>query len=135
LCSRLFAELRKALVSPGNSQVCLIYHTALRRLRLSSKSCLLSRVACDVSALIGDTDPGSEWANPLIDTICIPASAQALGKFCLRNCRPLSSLAFESRSRLDRIEESAFQECLLLESLFIPASMRLISHSTVLRTS
>jgi hypothetical protein len=41
--------------------------------------------------------------------IILPASVEVLGEYCFYSCTLLSSVIFESGSRLSRIEKSAFK--------------------------
>jgi hypothetical protein len=50
----------------------------------------------------------------------IPSSVEVLCNGCFRQCSSLSTLRFESDSRLARIESQAFSGCVRLQSLRIP---------------
>jgi hypothetical protein len=45
-----------------------------------------------------------------LTTIHVPASVEVLCKSCFSSCESLTSVAFESNSKLQRIAESAFAE-------------------------
>jgi hypothetical protein len=66
-----------------------------------------------------------------LSAIVVPASVEILGEECLSNCRLLSSVSFESGSRLARIERRAFYDCSSLKSLFLPASLEFIAGSAL----
>jgi hypothetical protein len=57
-----------------------------------------------------------------INSVIIPSSVTHLYKSCFSNCKPLSSISFESESNLQRIEESAFAYSGLITTV-IPASV------------
>jgi hypothetical protein len=57
--------------------------------------------------------------------IVIPASVEMLGKWCFLECGSLTSVIFESDSRLSRIEKQAFSETGLIE-IAIPASVEVL---------
>jgi hypothetical protein len=59
-----------------------------------------------------------------LQSICIPATVETIGQNCFSNCTSLSSITFESDSRLNRIEMNAFRGCSSLQSIFIPASVQ-----------
>jgi hypothetical protein len=56
--------------------------------------------------------------------ILIPASVESLGDECFSLCIVLSSLTFESGSKLFRIGARAFVNCSRLESIVIPRSIQ-----------
>jgi hypothetical protein len=64
-----------------------------------------------------------------LKSICIPASVEILCAGCFEACCPLSSLTFESGSKLKEIEEKVFCHCLFLHALSIPASVKKIHGS------
>jgi hypothetical protein len=55
----------------------------------------------------------------------IPNSVEILGSRCFSNCKSLSSITFESNSRLTRIESEAFSES-SLRSILIPNSVEIL---------
>jgi hypothetical protein len=57
--------------------------------------------------------------------IIIPASVEAICKACFANCGSLTSVTFESSSKLQRIEESVFQWS-GLTAIIIPASVEVL---------
>jgi hypothetical protein len=57
-------------------------------------------------------------------SICIPSSVEVLCYACFRGCDSLSSLIFESDSKLTRIEGEVFSGCVALKSISIPQSIR-----------
>jgi hypothetical protein len=56
----------------------------------------------------------------------IPASIELLGEECFANCQSLSSITFESGSRLSRIEKMVFFMAGLVE-MIIPAMVEVLS--------
>jgi hypothetical protein len=58
----------------------------------------------------------------------IPFDIEILGSSCFSNCQSLSSISFESISRLTRIESSAFSSS-SLRSILIPHSVRFLDGS------
>jgi hypothetical protein len=60
----------------------------------------------------------------LIEMI-VPASIEFLGFECFSLCKSLSSIIFESGSRLSRIEARAFYETGLIE-MIVPASIEFL---------
>jgi hypothetical protein len=61
--------------------------------------------------------------------ICIPAPAEVVPCSSWSGCCRFSILAFESGSRLSRIERCAFQGCLLLKSICIPSSVEVLGEA------
>jgi hypothetical protein len=59
----------------------------------------------------------------------IPRNVEILGSKCFSDCRSLSSIAFESNSRLTRIESNAFRGS-SLQSILIPRNVEFIDVST-----
>jgi hypothetical protein len=59
-----------------------------------------------------------------LKSICLPASVESLGERSFMCCESLSSLTFESGSKLNRIERLAFDRCFKLKSIVIPRSTR-----------
>jgi hypothetical protein len=57
--------------------------------------------------------------------IILPASVEMLGEKCFTWCKPLSSVRFESGSRLSRIENEAFRVTGLVE-IILPASVEFL---------
>jgi hypothetical protein len=49
-----------------------------------------------------------------------------LGAFCFWNCEQLARVAFESGSKLARIETAAFQKCGVLASFCLPSSVEFV---------
>jgi hypothetical protein len=62
----------------------------------------------------------------------IPSSVAVLGSSCFSECKSLSSISFESNSRLMRIEWDAFS-CSSLQSIVIPSSVEIIGSSCFAR--
>jgi hypothetical protein len=67
--------------------------------------------------------------SPSLNFICIPSTLMHIGKSCFSRCQSLSTLSFESNSKLDRIEGSAFSGCSSLKSICIPSSVRILCES------
>jgi hypothetical protein len=61
--------------------------------------------------------------------VYIPSSVTILRRSCFNECHSLSTLTFESNSKLYRIEAEAFQGCSSLKSICIPASVQMIDGS------
>jgi hypothetical protein len=61
-------------------------------------------------------------------SIEIPSNVEILGSSCFSFCRLLSSISFESKSRLLRIEPSAFVSS-SLESIEIPRNVEILGSS------
>jgi hypothetical protein len=55
-------------------------------------------------------------------SIVVPSSVVVLGSWCFYQCKSLESVSFESGSRFERIEESAFSGS-VLQSIEIPSSV------------
>jgi hypothetical protein len=71
----------------------------------------------------GDSRPVKEVQEFLacgfnVKSILVPRNVQVLRSGCFSHCRALLSIAFETHSRLERIESSAFSNC-ALESITI----------------
>jgi hypothetical protein len=64
----------------------------------------------------------------------IPSSIEILGSSCFSSCGSLSSITFESNSRLTRIESEAFYES-LLQSIVIPRNVEFIDDSAFIGVS
>jgi TPR repeat protein len=62
------------------------------------------------------------WPPCPLTSIVIPSSVVVLGKCSFSTCTSLESVTFESGSRLERIDESAFHGC-ALKSIVIPSSV------------
>jgi hypothetical protein len=60
-----------------------------------------------------------------LTTIELPASVEVVCKSCFSNCKSLSSVTFESNSKLQRIEEPAFERS-RLRTIELPASVEVI---------
>jgi hypothetical protein len=58
-----------------------------------------------------------------LKSISIPASVESLGEECFSGCATLSSLTFESESKLVRIQTRTFANSEKLKSISIPASV------------
>jgi hypothetical protein len=56
----------------------------------------------------------------------IPSSVEMLGECCFVRCGSLTSLTFESGSRLSRIESSAFRVAGLIE-IIVPSSVEVLA--------
>jgi hypothetical protein len=70
-----------------------------------------------------------------LQSISLPASVEFLGESSFSLCKSLSSLAFESGSKLTRIKAHAFHGCSSLESILIPRSVKNLSHNWAFRSS
>jgi hypothetical protein len=57
--------------------------------------------------------------------IIVPSSVEILGERCFSLCKSLSSVAFESGSRLSRIEKEAFDQTGLIE-IILPSSVEIL---------
>jgi hypothetical protein len=57
--------------------------------------------------------------------IILPSSIEVLDEGCFSNCRSLSSVTFESGSRLSRIEKKAFSQTGLIE-IILPSSVEVL---------
>jgi hypothetical protein len=55
--------------------------------------------------------------------IILPSSVEVLGESCFYRCGSLSSVTFESGSRLSRIESRAFTGLCLVE-MIVPSSVK-----------
>jgi hypothetical protein len=60
--------------------------------------------------------------------ITIPCDIEILGSSCFASCRSLSSISFESNSRLMRIESNAFSHS-SLQSIVIPSNVEILASS------
>jgi hypothetical protein len=58
----------------------------------------------------------------------MPSTVQILGSDCFLSCKSLSSISFESNSRLTRIESEAFSYS-SLESILIPFDIEILGSS------
>jgi hypothetical protein len=58
-----------------------------------------------------------------LQDIRIPASVEIIGNECFRGCMALSSVIFESGSKLSQIGENVFDECYAMQSFMIPRSV------------
>jgi hypothetical protein len=59
---------------------------------------------------------------PKLLSICIPSSVETLGHMAFAECRSLSTVTFESGSKLTTVDgREVFQGCYSLASLFIPS--------------
>jgi hypothetical protein len=61
----------------------------------------------------------------VLKSIIIPKSVEVLCKECFSNCKSLTSITFESDSRLQRIEERAFAGT-GLKSIIVPSSVEVL---------
>jgi predicted metal-binding protein len=66
--------------------------------------------------------------SSLSSNITISSDIEILGSSCFSNCKSLSSISFESNSRLTRIESSAFSNS-SLESIAIPRNVEVLGSS------
>jgi hypothetical protein len=55
-------------------------------------------------------------------SIWIPSSADRTGTYCFHQCQSLSTVTFESGSKLSCIDDHGFDNCSLLSSISIPSS-------------
>jgi hypothetical protein len=55
--------------------------------------------------------------------VMIPRSVESLDQACFAHCETISSVIFESGSRLSRIRKHAFYGCLFLSTICIPSSV------------
>jgi hypothetical protein len=65
-----------------------------------------------------------------LQSILIPSNVEILGSKCFADCGSLSSITFESNSRLTRIESLAFKWS-SLQSIVIPRNVRFIDDSVI----
>jgi hypothetical protein len=63
-----------------------------------------------------------------LQSIVIPSSVEILGSSCFSRCESLSSISFESNSRLIRIEPGAFSGCDI--RAVIPSTALFVAHNT-----
>jgi hypothetical protein len=63
-----------------------------------------------------------------LQSVLIPSTVQIIGSSCFSSCKSLSSISFESNSRLARIESKAFCES-SLQSIVIPKNVQFIDGS------
>jgi hypothetical protein len=61
------------------------------------------------------------FSESSLQSIVIPSSVEILGSSCFSRCQSLSSISFESNSRLTRIDSTAFSSS-SLQSIIIPPS-------------
>jgi hypothetical protein len=61
--------------------------------------------------------------------ICIPSSVQALCQECFSGSPSLSTVAFESSSRLSCIRDSVFEKCSSLSSISVPSPLKSLARS------
>jgi hypothetical protein len=66
-----------------------------------------------------------EFRHTGLIQIIFPSSIEVLGETCFHDCRALSSVRFESRSRLSRIECPAFFGTGLIE-IILPSSVEVL---------
>jgi hypothetical protein len=66
-------------------------------------------------------------------SVVVPSSVVVLGKASFLGCESLTSVIFESGSRLERIEESAFRLSKGLHSIEIPSSVVVLGESSFFR--
>jgi hypothetical protein len=59
-----------------------------------------------------------------LKSICIPSSVEILCSECFGGCSSLSSLTFESDSKLAQIQSKAFSGCAALTSICIPQGIQ-----------
>jgi hypothetical protein len=72
----------------------------------------------------------SAFSYSSLQSILIPSSVEILGSSCFSQCRSLSSITFESNSRLIRIESEAFSYS-SLQSIVIPSTILFIGSDAV----
>jgi hypothetical protein len=70
------------------------------------------------------------FSNSSLQSILIPRNVEIFGSQCFSNCESLSSVTFESNSRLTRIESSAFSSS-SLHSILIPSTILFIASDAV----
>jgi hypothetical protein len=68
-----------------------------------------------------------------LQSIVIPNGVEILYSACFSDCESLSSLSFESNSRLTRIESKGFSDS-SLRSIVIPCNVKVIDGSAFLAT-
>jgi hypothetical protein len=54
-----------------------------------------------------------------LSSICIPSAVGRFAPYCFQNCSSLTTVTFESRSKLTRVGDGAFHACSPLLSVFI----------------
>jgi hypothetical protein len=90
----------------------------------------VENVVLDLESTIGSRltqiDHFAFACEPILTSICIPASIEGIGQECFRWCSSLSQLTFESGSRLAVIGFAAFRGCSSIISICIPARVRVI---------
>jgi hypothetical protein len=68
------------------------------------------------------------FADSSIKSVVIPRQVETLGWSCFDGCESLSSISFESDSRLQRIESSVFSNS-SLKSISIPRNVEILGSS------
>jgi hypothetical protein len=61
-------------------------------------------------------------------TVTIPSHVEQLSAGCFAVCGTISSVMFESGSRLSSIGDQAFWQCSLLSSICLPSSVKTLAH-------
>jgi hypothetical protein len=69
-------------------------------------------------------EAGAFWECSSLSSICIPSSVEVLGKFCFYGCRSLSTVPFDSVSKLVYHEPPLFTICPSLSSVVMDPSLR-----------
>jgi hypothetical protein len=64
--------------------------------------------------------------TPVIQSICIPSSVEAIPARCFSGSETLSDVTFASGCRVSVLGKAAFSSCSSLSSMFIPASVETI---------
>jgi hypothetical protein len=77
---------------------------------------------------LGEVDVSAEFIGTGLVEIILPASVQVLGEWCFSFCSSLSSITFESSSRLPRIDKSAFNQTGFVE-IITPASVEVLGEN------
>jgi hypothetical protein len=73
-------------------------------------------------------DLSAAWQLFSCQCICIPSSIETITSSCFAECRGCLTLAFEFRSRLSVLGESAFDTC-SIPSICIPSSIETVPKS------
>ena len=61
-----------------------------------------------------------------LTSIEVPSSVTSIEEYAFNSCKNLKKVTFEENSKLESIENSAFEDCCLLTNIKIPASVRSI---------
>jgi hypothetical protein len=93
--------------------------------------CVFPRRLISVSGFVVEVeeigrDPQALRVDEVLLAICIPSSVEKICESCFNGCKSLSTITFESGSKLSCIENDAFCNCSSLSSIGIPSSVEQI---------